>query len=130
MSHALETTPAGARVYISDYTAGAGADLSQWQLLGEAPVKINQIPVWGYYRIRATKAGFAPTDLVFVRHHFAVPEHCGTLYVDDEMHKSDESNAKLWTLYELNAFEKVEKCVSLQCAGNRRYAQAACRCDL
>jgi len=62
---ALETTPAGARVYISDYTAGAGDDLSQWQLLGEAPVKIDQAPIWGYYRIRATKAGFAPTDVVF-----------------------------------------------------------------
>ena len=62
---AFETTPSGARVYISDYTARAGDDLSQWQLLGEAPVKINQVPIWGYYRIRATKAGFAPTDLVF-----------------------------------------------------------------
>jgi Uncharacterized conserved protein len=39
--------------------------LSQWQLLGEAPIKTDQIPFWGYYRIRATKAGFAPTDLVF-----------------------------------------------------------------
>ena len=62
---AVETTPAGARVYISDYTAGAGDDLSQWQLLGEAPVKIDQVPIWGYYRIRATKAGFAPTDRIF-----------------------------------------------------------------
>lgn len=39
--------------------------MSQWQLLGEAPLKTDQIPYWGYYRIRATKAGFAPTDLVF-----------------------------------------------------------------
>ena len=62
---AFETTPAGARVYISDYTAGAGDDVSQWQLVGEAPVTIDQVPTWGYYRIRATKAGFAPTDLVF-----------------------------------------------------------------
>ncbi len=56
---AFETTPAGARVYISDYTARAGDDLSQWQLLGEAPVKIDQIPTWGYYRVRAVKEGFA-----------------------------------------------------------------------
>jgi tRNA A-37 threonylcarbamoyl transferase component Bud32 len=62
---AFETTPAGARVYISDYTAGAGDDLSQWQLVGESPVTLDQIPIWGYYRIRATKVGFAPTDLVF-----------------------------------------------------------------
>ena len=62
---AFETTPAGARVYISDYTAGAGDDVSQWQLVGDAPVTIDQVPTWGYYRIRATKAGFAPTDLVF-----------------------------------------------------------------
>jgi hypothetical protein len=62
---AFETTPAGARVYISDYTARASDDVSQWQLLGEAPVKFDQIPTWGYYRIRATKPGFAPTDLVF-----------------------------------------------------------------
>ncbi len=44
---AFETTPAGARVYISDYTAGAGDDLSQWQLVGEAPVNIDHDPDLG-----------------------------------------------------------------------------------
>ena len=40
-------------------------DLSQWQLLGAAPVTVDQVPTWGYYRVRAVKEGFAPTDLVF-----------------------------------------------------------------
>jgi hypothetical protein len=62
---AFESTPAGARVYISDYTARAGDDLSQWQWLGAAPVTTDQVPTWGYYRVRAVKEGFAPTDLVF-----------------------------------------------------------------
>ena len=62
---AFETTPAGARVYISDYTKGAGDDLSQWVFVGEAPVSVDQIPIWGYYRVRAVKDGFAPADLVF-----------------------------------------------------------------
>lgn len=39
---AFETTPAGARIYISDYTAGAGDDLSQWVLVGEAPVRVDR----------------------------------------------------------------------------------------
>ena len=59
---AFESTPAGARVYISDYTARASDDLSQWQLLGAAPVTMDQVPTWGYYRVRAVKEGFAPTD--------------------------------------------------------------------
>ena len=61
----FETTPAGAEIYISDYTAAAGDDLSQWQLLGESPLKFDQIPIWGYYRVRAVKDGFAPTDQTF-----------------------------------------------------------------
>ena len=62
---AFESTPAGALVYISDYTARASDDVSQWQLLGAAPVTTDQVPTWGYYRVRAVKEGFAPTDLVF-----------------------------------------------------------------
>ena len=61
----FETTPAGARVYISDYTAGAGDDLSQWMSLSETPATVGTIPNWGYYRVRAVKEGFAPTDAVF-----------------------------------------------------------------
>ncbi len=62
---AFETTPAGARVYISDYTAGAGNDLAEWVPVGEAPVRVDTIPNWGYYRARAVKEGFAPADAVF-----------------------------------------------------------------
>jgi dienelactone hydrolase len=60
----FETTPPGARIYISDYSAAAGDDVSDWQLVGDAPVTTNQIPDHGYYRVRAVKAGFAAADLV------------------------------------------------------------------
>jgi formylglycine-generating enzyme required for sulfatase activity/tRNA A-37 threonylcarbamoyl transferase component Bud32/dienelactone hydrolase len=62
---AFETTPAGAEIYISDYTAGAGDDPSEWVLVGEAPLSVDTIPNWGYYRARAVKAGFTPADAVF-----------------------------------------------------------------
>ena len=61
----LQTTPAGAKIYVSDYTAAAGDDLSGWQLLGQAPLTFDQIPNWGYYRVRAVKEGFAPVDQTF-----------------------------------------------------------------
>jgi len=61
----FESTPSGASVYISDYTAGAGDDLSQWESLGQSPVKVEQIPNWGYYRVKAVKDGYAPTDAIF-----------------------------------------------------------------
>ena len=62
---AFETNPADASIYISDYTAGAGDDLAQWESLGRSPLKVDQIPNWGYYRVRAVKAGFAPADQIF-----------------------------------------------------------------
>ena len=62
---AFETEPPGAQIYISDYAAGAGDDLSGWQALGEAPVKFDQIPNWGFFRVRAIKSGFAPSDQTF-----------------------------------------------------------------
>ena len=61
----FQTTPAGAQVYISDYVAAAGDDLAQWQLLGTAPLETSQIPRWGFYRVRATKEGFAPVDQTY-----------------------------------------------------------------
>jgi formylglycine-generating enzyme required for sulfatase activity len=57
----FQTTPAGARIYISDYTAGAGDAIDQWQLLGETPFE-TKLPLWGYYRIRALKEGFASVE--------------------------------------------------------------------
>ena len=61
----FETTPPGAKIYVSDYAAAAGDDLSQWQLVGAAPVTLAEAPNWGYYRLRAVKEGFAPADQVF-----------------------------------------------------------------
>ena len=61
----FETTPPGARIYVSDYAAAAGDDLSQWRLVGAAPVTLAEVPDWGYYRLTAVKDGFASTDQVF-----------------------------------------------------------------
>jgi dienelactone hydrolase len=61
----FQTTPPGARIYVSDYTAGAGDDLSQWFPVGVTPTTLADVPNWGYYRLRAVKEGFAPADQVF-----------------------------------------------------------------
>src|SRR5207342_2142070 len=62
----FRSSPAGARVYISDYAAGAGDDLAEWRLVGETPVRIDQLPRWGYYRVRAVKQGFASAERAYV----------------------------------------------------------------
>ena len=59
---AFHTNPEGARVYISDYTAAAGDDAAAWQYLGETPFETEQVPFWGFYRIRAMKDAFAPKE--------------------------------------------------------------------
>ena len=61
----FETAPPGARVYVSDYMAAAGDELAQWELLGEAPIDAQEIPIWGYYRARAVKPGFVSADIAF-----------------------------------------------------------------
>jgi dienelactone hydrolase len=58
------SSPSGATIYISDYTAAAGDDLSQWERLGTTPLTVPQIPTWGYYRVRALKPGSAATDAI------------------------------------------------------------------
>ena len=58
----FETDPPGAQIYVTDYAAGAGDDLSPWQLLGAAPVTFSEAPRWGFFRIRAVKTGFATTE--------------------------------------------------------------------
>jgi dienelactone hydrolase len=65
-AHPVEfvSSPPGATIYISDYTAGAGEDLADWDRLGTAPVTAPQIPTWGYYRVRAIKPGSATTDAI------------------------------------------------------------------
>src|SRR5262249_46018829 len=61
----FRSSPAGARIYISDYAAGAGDNLAAWRLVGNAPVVVDQIPRWGYYRVLATKDGFASTEQTY-----------------------------------------------------------------
>ena len=61
----FRSSPAGARIYISDYAAGAGDDLTEWRLVGETPVGIDQIPRWGYYRVLAVKEGFASAERTY-----------------------------------------------------------------
>ena len=63
----FRSSPAGARIYISDYAAGAGDDLAEWRLVGETPVGIDQIPRWGYYRVLAMKDGFAAAERTFMQ---------------------------------------------------------------
>lgn len=65
VSKKFETTPSGAKLYISDYTAAAGDGLSEWQYIGDSPFTYTQLPNWGLYRLRAIKDGFAPADQVF-----------------------------------------------------------------
>ena len=62
---AIDSSPAGATIYISDYTAAAGEDLSEWERLGTTPLTVQEIPSWGYYRIRAVKPGHATTEVTF-----------------------------------------------------------------
>jgi eukaryotic-like serine/threonine-protein kinase len=59
----FETEPPGADVYIQDYSAAPGDDLSQWRSLGKSPVTIAGLPKSGYYRLRLIKEGYAPIDL-------------------------------------------------------------------
>ena len=61
----FRSSPAGARIYISDYAAGAGDDLAEWRLVGTTPVGIDQIPRWGYYRVLAVKQGFASAERTY-----------------------------------------------------------------
>jgi hypothetical protein len=59
---AFHTNPEGASVHISDYAAAAGDDAADWQLLGRTPFETEQVPLWGFYRVRALKEGFAPRE--------------------------------------------------------------------
>ena len=61
----FETTPPGATIYVSDYSAAADDDLSHWQRVGDTPVTLAEAPTWGYLRLHAIKKGFAPLDMVF-----------------------------------------------------------------
>jgi len=69
----FETTPPGATIYVSDYRAGLGDDLSQWQRVGTTPVTLAGTPDWGYYRLRAIKEGFDAAEQVFAGNTGTVP---------------------------------------------------------
>ena len=58
----FESDPSGAQIYATDYAGPAGEDLTQWQLLGVTPVTFGDAPRWGFFRIRAVKAGFTTTE--------------------------------------------------------------------
>jgi hypothetical protein len=78
----IETDPAGAEIFIRDYTSPE--DEAAWQKLGQSPVKTDRLPVTyyqrGYYRIRATKPGFVPVEWASVlgnsgRRQLRIPLH-------------------------------------------------------
>jgi hypothetical protein len=58
----FRSSPTGARIYISDYAAGAGDNLAEWWLVGKTPVTIDEIPHWGHYRVLAVKDGFVSAE--------------------------------------------------------------------
>ena len=53
----FESDPPGAEIYATDYAAGSGDELPQWQLLGATPVTFAEAPRWGFFRIRASNPG-------------------------------------------------------------------------
>src|ERR671913_886905 len=63
----------------------------------------------------ALKGEITPTELHYVRSNFAVPAHDGTLEVGGEV-----ENPTTLTLDDLRAMPKVERAVTLECAGNGR----------
>jgi predicted Ser/Thr protein kinase len=60
----FRTTPSGARVYISDYMDANADPVPPGELLGETPFDA-ELPLWGYYRVRATREGFAPVEQTY-----------------------------------------------------------------
>jgi hypothetical protein len=61
-SLAIQTTPPGAEIYVSDYVDARDDDGSHWDLLGVSPLVTERIPYLGYYRVRAVKAGFETVE--------------------------------------------------------------------
>jgi DMSO/TMAO reductase YedYZ molybdopterin-dependent catalytic subunit len=66
----------------------------------------------------ALAADITPTDLHYVRCNFAIPAHDGVLIVS-----GDVSNPMSLTLDDLWAMPRIERTVTLECAGNGRLAQ-------
>jgi eukaryotic-like serine/threonine-protein kinase len=86
----IETEPAGADLYIRDYTGPD--DPAEWQYLGRSPVKTDRLPQSnyprGYYRVRAAKLGFET-----VEHAVALGEGTLPASAKIELHSSASTPA-------------------------------------
>jgi len=71
----IETEPAGAEIYIRDYTGPD--DNASWQHLGRSPVKTTRLPQSnyprGYYMVRAVKPGFETVERAYALGQTASP---------------------------------------------------------
>jgi dienelactone hydrolase/predicted Ser/Thr protein kinase len=79
----IETTPAGAEIYATDYADPQAANLSQWEHLGRSPLETYRLPRRGYYRIRAEKDGFEPVESAML--------HQGLLPLQLQLHTKEET---------------------------------------
>jgi eukaryotic-like serine/threonine-protein kinase len=61
----IETTPPGARVYVSDYADMQNSPAALGEFLGLSPLRTDRIPHRGYYRVTALKEGFEPIERAF-----------------------------------------------------------------
>jgi dienelactone hydrolase len=62
---AVNTTPPGADVYVTDYMAKDEGDASRWEFVGRSPLKKDRFPAGIYlYRFRAEKPGFEASERV------------------------------------------------------------------
>ncbi|HEY7185776.1 MAG TPA: SUMF1/EgtB/PvdO family nonheme iron enzyme [Vicinamibacterales bacterium] len=86
----IQTTPAGAEVYLSDYVDARNGNQG-WERLGVSPLKTDRIPHAGYYRMRVSKAGFATVERPFDPVTLALSPSAGhldlTLVPNDRMPK-------------------------------------------
>src|SRR3954462_2715710 len=90
---------------VTDDLAGARAAL---QMINPAPYNAEAPP-------EALLGDTTPTEFHYVRSNFAVPDHDGVLEVGGAV----EQPLRL-TLDDLRAMPKVERAVTLECAGNGR----------
>jgi len=61
----IETTPPGARLYLSDYADLQNSPATNGEFLGLSPLKTDRLPHRGYYRVQALKEGFEPIERAF-----------------------------------------------------------------
>jgi dienelactone hydrolase len=63
MPAVIETTPPGAEIYATDYADPMAADFSHWEHLGRSPLKTNELPRDGFFRVRLIKDGYETVEL-------------------------------------------------------------------